>query len=161
MKIAMIGLGRMGMNMARRLLNGGHEVVVYNRSPEKTDQLVAQGAIGAYTLSEIAEKLPAPRIIWIMLPAGRAIDDHIDQLKDIIAPGDIIIDGGNTYYKDDIRRSDLLKTKEIRFMDVGVSGGVWGLKLGYCLMIGGDKETCLGTRRGLSLLRPHGGRAFC
>jgi 6-phosphogluconate dehydrogenase len=161
MKIAMIGLGRMGMNMARRLLNGGHEVVVYNRSPEKTDQLVAQGAIGAYTLSEIAEKLPAPRIIWIMLPAGRAIDDHIDQLKDIIAPGDIIIDGGNTYYKDDIRRSDLLKTKEIRFMDVGVSGGVWGLKLGYCLMIGGDKETCRELEPIFKALAPEEGYLYC
>jgi 6-phosphogluconate dehydrogenase len=98
MKIAMIGLGRMGMNMGKRSLRGGHEIVAYNRSTEKTDALVQEeGAIGAYSLSEIVEKLSQPRVIWIMLPAGQAVDDHIDQLKDLLSPGDTIIDGGNTY----------------------------------------------------------------
>ena len=161
MKLAMIGLGRMGMNMARRLLNGGHEVVAYNRSPEKTDQLVEQGGVGAYSLVEVVEKLPAPRIIWIMLPAGRAVDDHIDQFKGIISPGDIIIDGGNTYYKDDMRRFEQLKAQNIRFMDVGVSGGVWGLKIGYCLMIGGDKETYRELEPILKTLAPEEGYLYC
>ncbi|UCD89535.1 MAG: decarboxylating 6-phosphogluconate dehydrogenase [Desulfobacterales bacterium] len=161
MKLAMIGLGRMGMNMAKRLLKGSHQVVAYNRSPEKTDQLVKQGAIGAYALSEVVEKLPFPRIIWIMLPAGGAIDDHIDQLKDIISPGDIILDGGNTYYKDDIRRSDVLKAKDIRFMDVGVSGGVWGLEIGYCLMVGGEEETYRELEPIFATLAPKEGYLYC
>lgn len=161
MKLAMIGLGRMGMNMAKRLLKGGHQVVAYNRSPEKTDQLVKQGAIGVYSLSEIAEKLPSPRIIWLMLPAGQVIDDHMDQLIHIIMPGDIIIDGGNTYYKDDIRRSDLLKVKDIRFMDVGVSGGVWGLQIGYCLMIGGDINTYQELEPIFKSLAPDEGYLYC
>jgi 6-phosphogluconate dehydrogenase len=161
MKLAMIGLGRMGMNMAKRLLKGGHQVVAYNRSPEKTDQLVKQGAIGVYSLSEIAEKLPSPRIIWLMLPAGQVIDDHMDQLIHIIMPGDIIIDGGNTYYKDDIRRSDLLKVKDIRFMDVGVSGGVWGLQIGYCLMIGGDIDTYQELEPIFKSLAPDEGYLYC
>ena len=157
----MIGLGRMGMNMAKRLLEGGHQVVAYNRSPEKTDQLIKQGAIGAYSLSEVAEKLPSPRIIWLMLPAGQVIDDHMDQLIHIIMPGDIIIDGGNTYYKDDIRRSDLLKVKDIRFMDVGVSGGVWGLQIGYCLMIGGDIDTYQELEPIFKSLAPDEGYLYC
>jgi 6-phosphogluconate dehydrogenase len=140
MKMAMIGLGRMGMNMARRLLQNGHEVVVYNRTPQKTDQIALEGAAAAYTLPEIAEKLTSPRIIWLMLPAGSVIDEHLLQLKEILAPGDIVIDGGNTYFKDDIRRTKSLAEKEIYFMDAGVSGGIWGLEIGYCLMIGGPAE---------------------
>ena len=93
----------------------------------------------AHTLSEVVEKLPAPRIVWIMLPAGTAVEDHLVQLKEILSPGDIMIDGGNTYFKDDIRRAESLSEKEISFLDVGVSGGIWGLELGYCLMIGGTR----------------------
>jgi 6-phosphogluconate dehydrogenase len=137
----MIGLGRMGMNMARRLLQSGHEVVAYNRTRQKTEEIAREGATAAYALSEISEKLTAPRVVWIMLPAGPAIDQHLLELKDILAPGDIVIDGGNTWFKDDIRRSESLAEKGIRFMDVGVSGGIWGLKAGYCLMIGGHGET--------------------
>jgi 6-phosphogluconate dehydrogenase len=142
MQIAMIGLGRMGMNMAKRLLIGGHEVVAFNRTPSKTDQLVKEGAIGAYSINEVVEKLSPPRIIWIMLPAGPTIDDYIVKLKEVLSAGDIIIDGGNTYYKDDIRRADQLAEKGVKFVDAGVSGGIWGLKSGYCLMIGGEKEIC-------------------
>lgn len=161
MKLTMIGLGRMGMNMAKRLLRGGHQVVAYNRSPEKTNQLVEDGAIGAYSLYEVAEKLSTPRIVWVMLPAGQAVDDHIHQLKDLFSPGDIVIDGGNTYYKDDIRRAKLLDGKGIRFMDVGVSGGIWGLKIGYCMMIGGDKETFKQLEPIFKTLAPEEGYLYC
>lgn len=161
MKLTMIGLGRMGMNMAKRLLKGGQQVVAYNRSPEKTNQLVEDGAIGAYSLYEVAENLSTPRIVWVMLPAGQAVDDHIHQLKDLLSPGDIVIDGGNTYYKDDIRRAKLLDGKGIRFMDVGVSGGIWGLKIGYCLMIGGDKETFKQLEPIFKTLAPEEGYLYC
>ena len=161
MKLAMIGLGRMGMNMAKRLLQGGHQVVAYNRSPEKTEQLVKDGAMGAYSLVEVAEKLSSPRIVWMMLPAGQAVDDHIHELKDLLAPGDIVIDGGNTYYKDDILRANLLDEKSIRFMDVGVSGGIWGLKIGYCLMIGGEKETFKQLEPIFKTLAPQEGYLYC
>src|SRR6056297_840948 len=138
MKMAMIGLGRMGMNMARRLLQGGHKVVAYNRSSEKTDTMVTEGAIGAYSLEEVVAKLPAPCVIWLMLPAGKAVDAHIDAFKNLLSPGDTLIDGGNTYYKDDIRRSESLASRNIHYIDAGVSGGIWGLEVGYCLMIGGE-----------------------
>ncbi len=161
MKLAMIGLGRMGMNMAKRLLQGGHQVVAYNRSPEKTEQLVKDGVMGAYSLVEVVEKLSSPRIVWMMLPAGQAVDDHIHELKDLLAPGDIVIDGGNTYYKDDILKANLLDEKNIRFMDVGVSGGIWGLKIGYCLMIGGEKETFKQLEPIFKTLAPEEGYLYC
>lgn len=162
MKISMIGLGRMGMNMAKRLLRGDHEVVAYNRSPEKTDLLVKEeGAIGAYSLAEMVEKLSQPRIVWMMLPAGLAVDDHIYRLKDLLSPGDILIDGGNTYYKDDIRRAELLVEKNIRFMDVGVSGGIWGLQIGYCMMIGGERETFHYLEPFFKTLAPKEGYLYC
>ena len=161
MKLAMIGLGRMGMNMAKRLLQGGHQVVAYNRSPEKTEQLVKDGAMGAYSLVEVAETLSSPRIVWMMLPAGQAVDDHIHELKDLLAPGDIVIDGGNTYYKDDILRANLLDEKGISFMDVGVSGGIWGLKIGYCMMIGGEKETFKQLEPIFKTLAPQEGYLYC
>jgi 6-phosphogluconate dehydrogenase len=151
----------MGMNMAKRLLIGGHEVVAFNRTPSKTDQLVKEGAIGAYSLSEVVEKLSPPRVIWVMLPAGPTVDDHINQLKEILSPDDIVIDGGNTYYKDDIRRADLLAEKEIKFIDAGVSGGIWGLKVGYCLMIGGEKETYRYLEPLFKTLAPEEGYLHC
>ena len=157
----MIGLGRMGMNMAKRLLQGGHSVIAYNRTPNKTDQLVKEGAIGAYSLSEVVEKLSPPRVTWVMLPAGPTVDDHIVQLKEILSPGDIVIDGGNTYYKDDIRRADLLAEKEIKFIDAGVSGGIWGLKVGYCLMIGGEKEAYQYLEPIFKTLAPEEGYLHC
>ncbi|MBU0989672.1 MAG: decarboxylating 6-phosphogluconate dehydrogenase [Proteobacteria bacterium] len=161
MKIGMIGLGRMGMNMARRLLKGGHEVVAYNRTPQKTEEIAGEGATAAYSLSELADKLTGPRVVWIMLPAGPAIDEHLLYLKEILSPGDIVIDGGNTYFKDDIRRAKSLAEKEIRFMDVGVSGGIWGLKVGYCLMIGGPKETYPFLEPVFKSLAPKEGYLYC
>jgi len=136
----MIGLGRMGMNMAKRLLQGGHEVVAFNRTPNKTEEIVKEGAIGSFSLTELVEKLEPPRVVWLMLPAGKPVDDHLEQLKDLLSADDIIIDGGNTYYKDDIRRSEMLTEAGIKFMDVGVSGGIWGLEVGYCMMMGGDRQ---------------------
>jgi len=161
MKLAMIGLGRMGMNMSKRLLKEGHQLIAYNRSPEKTKQLVKEGAVGAYSLKEVVEQLQPPRIAWIMLPAGQAVDDHINQLKDFLEPGDIVIDGGNTYYKDDIRRAKLLEEKGIRFMDAGVSGGIWGLQIGYCLMIGGEQETFKQLEPIFKALAPEEGYLYC
>jgi 6-phosphogluconate dehydrogenase len=151
----------MGMNMAKRLLQGGHSVIAYNRTPNKTDQLVKEGAIGAYSLSEVVEKLSPPRVTWVMLPAGPTVDAHIVQLKEILSPGDIVIEGGNTYYKDDIRRADLLAEKEIKFIDAGVSGGIWGLKVGYCLMIGGEKETYQYLEPIFKTLAPEEGYLHC
>ena len=161
MQLAMIGLGRMGMNMARRLLQGGHEVVAYNRTPQKTDELGKEGAAAAYSLAEVVERLSAPRVVWIMLPAGSAVDDHLLQFKDLLSPDDIVIDGGNTFYKDDIRRADLLAEKGIRFVDVGVSGGIWGLEKGYCLMIGGTRETCQHLEPLFKTLAPEEGYLYC
>ncbi len=161
MQIAMIGLGRMGMTMARRLLKGGHEVVAFNRTPTKTDQMVKEGAIGAYSLSEVVEKLSPPRVVWIMLPAGATIDDHITQFREILSPRDIVVDGGNTYYKDDIRRAEFLTEKSIQFMDAGVSGGIWGLEVGYCLMVGGKKASFERLEPIFKTLAPEEGYLYC
>jgi len=161
MRIAMAGLGRMGMNMAKRLLQGGHEVVAYNRSPEKTGEIADEGAKASYSLEEMTEYLSPPRIIWLMLPAGRVVDDHIEQLREILAPGDLVIDGGNTYYKDDIRRASLLGEKNILYVDAGVSGGIWGLEKGYCLMIGGPKEAYEFLEPVFKTLAPEQGYLYC
>jgi 6-phosphogluconate dehydrogenase len=141
MKLAMVGLGRMGRNMARRLLGGGHRVVAYNRTRQKTDDLVKEGAEGAYSLQEVVDKLESPRIVWLMLPAGATVDEHISQFAEILSAGDIIIEGGNSYYKDDIRRAAQLEGSGLQYVDAGVSGGIWGLEIGYCLMVGGKQET--------------------
>jgi 6-phosphogluconate dehydrogenase len=161
MKIAMVGLGRMGMNMAKRLLQGGNQVVAYNRTSEKTDQLVKNGAVGAYSLTELVEKLSPPRVVWVMLPAGPVVDDYISQLKGLLSPYDIVVDGGNTYYKDDIRRAHSLAENDIRFMDVGVSGGIWGLEAGYCLMAGGSRETYEYLEPIFKALAPKDGYLYC
>jgi 6-phosphogluconate dehydrogenase len=162
MKLAIIGLGRMGLNMARRLLRGGHEVVAFNRSPEKTRDLMKEdGALGAFSLREVAAQLSGPRIIWLMLPAGRIVDDHIDELKTYLSPGDIVVDGGNSYYKDDVRRARDLEEKDIRYLDAGVSGGIWGLQEGYCLMIGGDKRIFGRMEPIFATLAPEDGYLHC
>ena len=139
MQLGMIGLGRMGANMARRLLKGGIECVVFNRSPKPVQEIVREGATGAADLADLVEKLKSPRAIWLMIPAA-AVQETISQLLPQLEKGDTIIDGGNSYYVDDIRRSKELATKGIHYMDVGTSGGVWGLQRGYCMMIGGEDE---------------------
>ncbi len=161
MQIAMVGLGRMGMNMAKRLLKGGHDVVAYNRTRKKTDDLVKEGAVGAYSLKTVVEELSPPRVIWLMLPAGATVDDHIGQFKGLLSPDDIIVDGGNTNYKDDTRRADLLADEQIHFVDAGVSGGIWGLEKGYCLMIGGEKEIYKHLEPVFQTLAPEDGCLYC
>jgi len=141
MDIAIIGLGKMGGNMARRLAKGGHRVVGFNRTREVTDQIAAEvGMVPAYTLQEVVAKLPAPHVCWVMLPAGVATEAAINELAGMLSPGDIIIDGGNTNYKDDIRRAEALQARGLHYVDVGTSGGIWGLAEGYSMMVGGDKE---------------------
>src|SRR5215216_3445438 len=139
MQIGMIGLGRMGANMVRRLLRGGHECVVNDRNPGAVQALVDEGATGAASLDEFVSKLKPPRAIWLMIPAA-LVDTILGQLVSVVAAGDVIIDGGNSYYIDDIRRARALKAKDIHYVDVGTSGGVWGLERGYCQMIGGEKD---------------------
>ena len=139
MQIGMIGLGRMGANMVRRLMRGGHECVVNDRNPEAIKALEDEGATGAPALDDFIAKLKPPRAIWLMIPAA-LVDMMLDQLVSIVSAGDVIIDGGNSYYIDDIRRAHELKLKGIHYVDVGTSGGVWGLERGYCQMIGGEKE---------------------
>jgi 6-phosphogluconate dehydrogenase len=161
MQIGMIGLGRMGMNMVRRLLRDNHQVVAYNRTPAKTEKIVLEGATGSFSLTELVDKLTAPRVVWLMLPAGKPVDDHLQQLKDLLAPGDIVVDGGNTYYKDDIRRAEMLAEEGIRFMDAGVSGGIWGLEVGYCLMIGGEPQAFEYLEPIFETLAPEDGYLYC
>ena len=140
MKIGVIGLGRMGANIARRLMRGGHEVVVHNRSPEPVQELAREGAIASIDFRDMRSRLGEKAIYWVMLPAGALTEETIDEIAGIARPGDILIDGGNSYYKDDIRRAKALRDKGLDYVDIGVSGGVWGLLRGYCMMIGGDAE---------------------
>jgi 6-phosphogluconate dehydrogenase len=139
MQIGMIGLGRMGANMVRRMLRGKHQCVVFNRSPEPVQELAQEGAVGADSLADLAGKLAKPRAIWLMVPAA-AVDQNITALLPHLEGGDILIDGGNSYYVDDIRRAKELTPKKIHYVDVGTSGGVWGLDRGYCMMIGGEND---------------------
>ena len=140
MQLGIIGLGRMGGNIARRLMKDGHSCVVYDRSAEAVAALAKDGATGAKDLKDLAEKLEAPRAVWVMLPAGQPTEDTVLALGDVLQAGDTVIDGGNTFYKDDIRRAKALKEKGLTYLDVGTSGGVWGLERGYCMMVGGDRE---------------------
>lgn len=137
MNIAMVGLGRMGGNMVERLIRNGHTCVVYDRSPETVKKYEAKKATGASSYADMVKKLPAPRIIWLMVPAG-VVDQTIHELVPLLSSGDVLIDGGNSYYVDDIRRAKELALKGIHYVDVGTSGGVWGLDRGYCMMIGGE-----------------------
>lgn len=141
MRLAMIGLGRMGANIARRLMRGGHEIVAFDRDAAAIATLASEGATGAISLEEVVANLGAPRIFWVMLPAGVATQSAVDELMELAEPGDIIIDGGNSFYKDDIKRGATAREKQLHYVDVGTSGGVWGLDRGYCMMIGGDRET--------------------
>jgi 6-phosphogluconate dehydrogenase len=139
MQLGVIGLGRMGANIVRRLLRNEHECVVFNRTPEKVKQLASEGAIGADSLDDFVQKLDRPRAIWLMVPAGDPTEDMVMELAAKLDSGDILIDGGNSYYIDDIRRAKALQAKGIHYVDIGTSGGVWGLERGYCMMIGGPE----------------------
>jgi 6-phosphogluconate dehydrogenase len=140
MELGMIGLGRMGGNMAQRLINGGHQVVAYDPVIEAVEAIVKKGSTGALSYADLVSKLTRPRAIWLMVPAGEPTETAISTLAAELSPGDIVIDGGNSNYKDSIRRAAVLAEKGLVFLDVGTSGGVWGLKEGYCLMVGGDSE---------------------
>ncbi|HUA58642.1 MAG TPA: decarboxylating 6-phosphogluconate dehydrogenase [Verrucomicrobiae bacterium] len=137
MQLGMVGLGRMGANMVRRLMHGGHKCVVFDMSPKAVNELVQQNASGSSSLRELAAKLSKPRAIWLMVPAG-VVDQTIEELTPHLEAGDILIDGGNSYYIDDIRRAKALSSRGVHYVDVGTSGGVWGLERGYCMMIGGE-----------------------
>jgi 6-phosphogluconate dehydrogenase len=140
MRLGMVGLGRMGANMTRRLVRGGHEVVVTDLSPDNVKQISGEGAIASASLDDFVSKLGTPRVAWLMVPAGGPTEQTVQALAQRMKSGDIIIDGGNSYFKDDVRRSKQLSEKGIHYADVGTSGGVWGLERGYCMMIGGPKE---------------------
>ena len=141
MQLGMVGLGKMGANMTRRMMRGGHELVVSDLSADAVKGLVGEGAVGSGSLDEFIGKLKAPRAAWIMVPAGDPTEKTVQALADRMSSGDTIIDGGNSYFKDDIRRAGQLKAKGINYVDVGTSGGVWGIDRGYCMMIGGPKDT--------------------
>jgi 6-phosphogluconate dehydrogenase len=143
MQIAMIGLGRMGGNMVRRLLRGGHQCVVFDRNPDAVAELTREGAVGASSLADVAAKLAKPRTIWLMLPAGEITEGTIGALAVHLEAGDALIDGGNSYYKDDVRRAGELAARGIHYLDAGTSGGIWGKERGYCLMIGGPRDAVL------------------
>ena len=143
MQLGMVGLGRMGANLARRLMRNGHRCVVFNRTRGPVDALVREGAVGSSSLEDLVAKLDKPRAAWVMLPAGQPTENTVSELGRLLDQGDIVIDGGNSFYKDDIRRAQALQTRGIHYVDVGTSGGVWGLERGYCMMIGGDTEAVL------------------
>jgi len=139
MQLGMIGLGRMGGNIVRRLMRDGHSCVVYDKSADAVKGLAGEGATPSNDLADFVKELEAPRAVWVMLPAGKITHETVEELSELLSSGDILIDGGNSFFQDDIAHSDLLKKKGIRYLDVGTSGGVWGLERGYCMMIGGDK----------------------
>src|SRR6266436_170854 len=140
MQLGMIGLGRMGGNIVRRLMKGGHTTVVYDKSEQAVAALAADGATGAKALEDFVAKLETPRTAWVMLPAGKITEATIEALAKLMQPGDVIIDGGNTFWQDDVRRGKSLKEHGIHYVDVGTSGGIWGIERGYCMMIGGDRQ---------------------
>ena len=160
MRIAMVGLGKMGMNMTRRLLRAGHEVVALDRSQSAVAEAAREGAVPAASLPDAVEKLSSPRIVWLMVPAGAPVDENVDRLAGLLSPGDLVIDGGNSMYKDAARRAETLSGREIRFLDAGTSGGVWGLAEGYCLMVGGDRDAYEAVAPVLASLAPPGGFAY-
>jgi len=156
MNIGMVGLGKMGLNMARRLLRGKQGVVGYNRTPQPVAELQKDGGRGAASLRELVAALEAPRVVWLMIPSGKPVDDTITELIPLLARGDMIVDGGNSSYKDSLRRAATLAAAGMSFADAGVSGGIWGLENGYCIMIGGDGKAIERVRPALEALAPRG-----
>jgi 6-phosphogluconate dehydrogenase len=154
MELAMIGLGKMGMNMATRLVHGGHRVIGYARTAATVEEAIQNGAEGAHSLEEVVSKLNAPRIAWVMVPAGKTTDDTIEKLSSLLSEGDIVVDGGNSNYKDSVHHAAMLEPKGIDFIDCGTSGGIWGLKEGYSLMIGGKAEVVEKMRPVFETLAP-------
>lgn len=160
MQIAIVGLGRMGGNMVKRLLGGGHQVVAYDRDPAAVERLVKEGATGASSLADVVSKLSAPRAVWVMVPSGKPTEDTINELAKALSANDIVIDGGNSNFRDSIRHSKELGEKNLRFLDAGTSGGIWGLEVGYCLMVGGDKSAYEHVLPALTTLAPKDGLGY-
>jgi 6-phosphogluconate dehydrogenase len=142
MELGFVGLGRMGLNMVTRLSQGGHQIVAYDRSADAVSRAEAAGANGAASLDAVVAALAAPRAVWVMVPAGDPTESTVSALAGLLSPGDVVIDGGNTNFHDDVRRATTLQAKGIQYIDAGTSGGIWGLKEGYCLMVGGDADVC-------------------
>ena len=161
MRIGMIGLGRMGMNMSLRLMRGRHEVSAFDLNVESVRALVQQGARGAATLEALVHDLQPPRVLWLMVPAGDPVEKILGQLAKLLAKGDLVIDGGNSFYQDDVRRAAELAKSGIRFMDVGVSGGIWGLENGFCMMAGGNETDFKALEPALRALAPENGYLHC
>jgi len=160
--LAIVGLGRMGGNMARRLHDAGHRVVAFNRSPDKTREIMGEGLEGGFTPQDVVNMLTPPRIVWLMVPAGDATEQTMDEFAALLQPGDTIVDGGNSNFKDSKRRHDLMKAKSINFVDAGISGGIWGLVNGYGTMVGGDPEAVKPLEPIFtSLAPPDGGYVYC
>ena len=143
MQLGMIGLGRMGGNIVRRLMRFGHTAVVFDANPENVVLLAKEGATASKSLAHLVEQMPKPRAVWVMLPAGDVTEQTISTLSNLLEAGDILIDGGNSNFQDDVRHAQMLQSKGIRYLDVGTSGGVWGLERGYCMMIGGDQSAAI------------------
>jgi 6-phosphogluconate dehydrogenase len=143
MQLGFVGLGKMGLDMVRRLVAGGHEIVAYDRDPSATARAAAAGARSAATLDALVEALSTPRAVWVMVPAGDPTESVVTALAELLSPNDVIIDGGNTNFHDDVRRAELLGARDLHYIDAGTSGGIWGLKEGYCLMVGGEEDVCV------------------
>ena len=159
MKLSFVGLGKMGGRMVERLVQGDHEVVGYDPVAAAVESVKSKGAIPAHSLEEMVNKLPSPRIIWVMVPSGNPTEETIQSLSGLLEPGDTVIDGGNSFYKDSIRRAAMLKEKKLLFLDAGTSGGVWGLSVGYCLMVGGEESSFKAVEPILKTLAPVDGYA--
>lgn len=157
MKLGMAGLGRMGANMALRLMRGGHEIVAYDPNPDAVRAIETKGVSGVDSLAKLVGRLIPPRAVWVMVPAGEPTETTIHTLSELLSAGDIVVDGGNAFYRDSMRRAGFLKEKDINFLDIGTSGGVWGLEEGYCLMAGGEESTYNAMLPALEALAPKGG----
>ena len=162
MQIGFVGLGRMGFNMVQRLVEHGHDIIAYNRTQEKVDEIVAKGAKGAKSLQDLVSQLSGPRkAVWLMVPSGKVTEQHILEVADLLQPGDIIIDGGNSNFKDTIARAEMVKPKGIFLLDAGTSGGIWGLTVGYAEMVGGEKEPVEFLEPIFKTLAPENGYLHC
>jgi len=154
MQLGFVGLGKMGANMVKRLVRGGHQVVAFNRSPEPVQEVAKEGAIASTSLDDLVSKLQKPSVVWVMLPAGDVTENHLHQLMGLLQPGSVVVDGGNSNFKDTVRRAEMLTAKGFYYVDVGTSGGIWGLAEGYSMMVGGEKEAVEKLRPALETLAP-------
>ncbi len=160
MQLGFVGLGKMGLNMVTRLVRGGQQVTAFDRSPDAVARATAAGAHGVDSLDAVVASLSAPRLVWLMVPAGPPTESIVEALRDQLSPGDVIIDGGNAHFHDDVRRAGMLGQKQIHYIDVGTSGGIWGLAEGYCLMVGGDADVCRRLEPIFLVLAPPGGYLY-